>query len=160
MSENTAENAATPAIMINTQYIKDLSLEIPHAPAIFTKMNKQPSLQVDMNVQWQPLENSGYNVTLNLALNGDIDNEKLFILELSYAAVVTLNLPEEHIEPVLGVEIPRLLFPFARNIITQCLTEGGLPPFMLNPIDFAAVYNARKAAQNNQSPAAAANANS
>ena len=144
-----SENNQQPAIMINSQYIKDLSLEIPHAPSIFTKMNKQPALKVDINVQSQKLENSSYNVTLNLALNGDIENEKLFILELSYAAVVTLNLPEEHIEPVLGIEIPRLLFPFARNVITQCLTEGGLPPFMLNPIDFAAVYNARKAAENN-----------
>ena len=53
-------------------------------------------------------------------------------------------MPQEHIEPVIAVEIPRLLFPFARNIVTQCLTEGGLPPLMLNPIDFAALYMARK----------------
>lgn len=159
MSKNTAENTQQPAIVINTQYIKDLSLEIPHAPAIFAKMTKQPSLKVDLNVQWQKLENSNYNVTLNLALNGDIEDEKLFILELSYAAVTTLNIPAEHIEPVLGIEIPKLLFPFARSIITQCLTEGGLPPFMLNPIDFTAIYNARKA-QKSSATAQATNANS
>ncbi len=153
MSENASTNNQ-PAVLINNQYIKDLSLEIPHAPNIFSRITSQPALKVDINVQSQKLENSSYNVTLNLSLNGNLGEEKLFILELSYAAVVNLNIPEEHIEPVLGIEIPRLLFPFARNIITQCLIEGGLPPFMLNPIDFAAVYNARKAAENNQKTAA------
>ena len=85
-----------------------------------------------------------YNVSLKINLNGDVEDKKLFVLELSYAALVTLNVPEEHIEPVIAVEIPRLLFPFARNIITQCLVEGGLPPIMLSPIDFAALYMARK----------------
>lgn len=149
MSENNPGNNQQPAVMINIQYIKDLSLEIPHAPSIFGKMNKPPHLKVDIDVQSQKLENSNYNVLLNLAVNGELENEKLFIFELSYGAVVSLNVPEEHIEPVLGIEIPRLLFPFARNIMTQCLTEGGLPPFMLNPIDFATVYNARKAAAAN-----------
>ncbi|MBR2299138.1 MAG: protein-export chaperone SecB [Alphaproteobacteria bacterium] len=134
-------------LMINSQYIKDLSLEIPHAPEIFKELTKQPSLKVDISVDTQKLEDNTYTVDLNLALNGDIESKKLFILELTYSAVVTLNVPEEHLEPILNIEIPRLTFPFARNIVTQCLMEGGLPPMMLTPVDFAAVYAAKQAGQ-------------
>lgn len=142
--EKPEANMTQPPILINNQYIKDLSLEIPHAPEIFAKMNQKPELKVEMSVQSQKLTNNNHNVCLNIALNGDIEGEKLFILELSYAAVVTLNVPAEHIEPVLAVEIPRLLFPFARNVVTQCLVEGGLPPFMLTPVDFGTLYLARQ----------------
>lgn len=149
MSENNTE-ANRPAIVINNQYIKDLSLEIPHAPEIFGKLNQQPELKVDIDVQTKNLDNGVFNVSLNVAMNGKIGEESLFILELSYGAVVTLNVPAEHVQPVLAIEIPRLMFPFVRNIVSQCLIEGGLPPIMLNPIDFAAVYAARQAAPANQ----------
>lgn len=143
MSDNKTANTNLAPITINSQYIKDLSLEIPYAPEIFKEMTSQPELQVDVSIESKKNEND-YNVVLKINLNSDINGKKLFVLELSYAALVTLNVPQEHIEPVIAIEIPRLLFPFARNIITQCLVEGGLPPFMLNPIDFAALYMARK----------------
>ncbi len=146
--ENKEKNESMqPALMINSQYIKDLSLEIPHAPEIFKELTKQPQLKVDVKIDTDDLGDHAYNVALSLALNGDLDTKKLFILELTYSAVVVLNVQEEHIEPILNIEIPRLLFPFARNIIAQCLMEGGLPPLMLNPIDFGAVYAARQAAK-------------
>jgi preprotein translocase subunit SecB len=143
MTENKQENVKAMPIAIHNQYIKDLSLEIPYAPEIFKQVNSQPELKVDVSVESKKIEDS-YNVSLKINLNGDIEGKKLFVLELSYAALVTLNVPAEHVEPVIAVEIPRLLFPFARNIITQCLVEGGLPPIMLSPIDFAALYMARK----------------
>lgn len=145
MAQTQETNA--PALMINSQYIKDLSLEIPFAPQIFQEISQQPKINVDINVKTTNLNDNVYNVALNLALNGDIENKKLFILELTYASVVTLNVPKEHIEPILNIEIPRLIFPFARNVISQCLMEGGLPPIMLSPIDFAAYYAARQAKQ-------------
>ena len=139
-----------PTLMINSQYIKDLSLEIPHAPEIFKQMTKQPELKVDVSVGTRKLEDNLYNVDLNLVLNGDVDEKKLFILELTYSAAVTLIAHSEHLEPILNIEIPRLIFPFARNVVTQCLMEGGLPPIMLTPIDFGAVYAAhRKAKEQN-----------
>ena len=137
-------------LMINSQYIKDLSLEIPHAPEIFKQLNKQPQIQVEVSVATKSLEENVYNVDLNLALNADIEDKKLFILELTYSAVVTLTVPQEHLDPILNIEIPRLTFPFARNIVTQCLMEGGLPPMMLTPVDFAAVYAAKQARQGQQ----------
>ena len=144
MTENKQENVKAMPIAIHNQYIKDLSLEIPYAPEIFKQVNSQPELKVDVSVESKKIEDS-YNVSLKINLNGDIEGKKLFVLELSYAALVTLNVPAEHVEPVIAVEIPRLLFPFARNVVTQCLVEGGLPPLMLSPIDFASLYMARKA---------------
>lgn len=143
MAEENKETQQPP-IIFNNQYIKDLSLEIPHAPQIFKEIKEQPKLALDINIQSKPLEDSVYNVLLNISLNADVKDKKLFILELSYGAVVTLNMPKEHTEPVLGIEIPRLMFPFARNVVSQCLNEGGLPPILLNPIDFAALYAARQ----------------
>lgn len=136
-----------PALIINSQYIKDLSLELPHAPKIFAEIKSQPSLNVNINVNASHLEDNMYVVDLNLVLNGDINDKKLFILELTYCAAVTLNVPQEHLEGVLNIEIPRLIYPYARNVVTQCLMESGMPPIMLSPLDFAAIYEARKARQ-------------
>lgn len=145
-STNDSQNEGQPAIVINTQYIRDLSLEIPHAPEIFKEIKSAPQVTINVDVTSQVLEDGYYNVELKLSMDGDINNRKLFILELVYAAVVNLNVPAEHLEPVLSIEIPRLIFPFARNIVTNCLVEGGLPPFMINPIDFVSLYNSRKKA--------------
>ena len=138
------ENNPQPAIMVNTQYIKDLSLEIPHAPEIFRELTEAPKVDIHVDVDAQELHDNFYNVSLSFKMDGDIKDKKLFILELVYSAVVAPNVPEEHLEPVLLIEIPRLIFPFARNVITNCLVEGGLPPFMINPIDFVAMYQQRK----------------
>lgn len=136
--------------MINSQYIKDLSLEIPHAPQIFAEVKSQPSIKVDINVQPAKLADNLYTVNLNLNLNGETEGKALFILELTYAAAVTLNVPAEHLEAVLNIEIPRLIYPYARNVVTQCLMESGLPPIMLSPLDFAAIYAARQNAAASQ----------
>ncbi len=133
-----------PAIVINNQYIKDFSLEIPYAPEIFKEIKKNPEVSVDVNVDVKSLEDNYFNVDLLFSINGDAESKKFFIIELTYSAVVQLNVPQEHVEPVLMIEIPRMLFPFARQIITTSLTEAGLPPFMLNPIDFALLYQAKK----------------
>ena len=140
-----------PAILIQNQYIKDLSMEIPHAPAIFKKLQgTNPKVNVEVNVEVEKLEEEKtFNVVLNVAVNGDVDDEKAFILELSYAAVVSLNIPEEHREPVLMMEIPHMIYPFARQIVANTMSNAGLPPLMLNPIDFMAMYNARKANAHN-----------
>ena len=138
--------AKKPAIMINSQYIKDLSMEIPHAPHIFNKMNENgPKIDIEVNIETQELEENIYNVLMNLTMNGNIKDEKAFILELSYGAVVSLNIPEEHREPVLMIEIPHIMYPFVRQIVANTLTNAGLPALLLNPIDFMAMYNAKKA---------------
>ena len=139
-----AQEPIQPTLVINSQYIKDLSFEMPHAPEIFAKMQTQPKINVDVRVQSNKLAEDSYTVDLNLVLNGDIENEKLFVLELTYSAAVQIKAEPEQIEPILHIEVSRMIFPFARNIITQVMMEGGLPPLMLTPIDFGAVYEAHK----------------
>ena len=134
----------TPEVSLNMQYIRDMSLEVPHAPEIFSKLNTQPKINVDLNIDVNKLNEKNFEITLNLRLNADINNEALFIFELSYAAACTVQLPEEQIEPVLFIEIPKLLFPYARQIISSNLANAGLPPLMLTPVDFAAVYKKKK----------------
>ena len=134
----------TPEVSLNMQYIRDMSLEVPHAPEIFSKLNTQPKINVDLNIDINKLNEKNFEVTLNLRLHADINNEALFIFELSYAAACTVQLPEEQIEPVLFIEIPKLLFPYARQIISSNLANAGLPPLMLTPVDFAAVYKKKK----------------
>ena len=142
MSEENKNQS--PSIVINNQYIKDLSLEIPYAPEIFNEIKEAPKVNLDVDINAKALGDDYYNVELKIEINGDTSEKKLFILELTYAAVVNVSVPQDHLEPVLLIEIPRLIFPFARNVVTHCLTEGGLPPFMINPIDFAAIYTAKK----------------
>lgn len=141
-NENNQQPQA-PAIMFNSQYIKDLSLEIPFAPQIFTELRTQPDVNINVDVNANHLGENMFNVELLISVNGDISGKKLFVLELTYGGVVQLNIPQEHVEPVLLIEIPRMLFPFARSIITNSLMDAGLPPFMINPIDFVSMYQNR-----------------
>ena len=140
------DNRQAP-IMIQNQYIKDLSMEIPHAPVIFKRMQGvNPQVAIDVNVEAHKLEeDKTFNVVMNIRVNGDIEQEKAFILELSYGAVVSLNIPEEHEEPVLMIEIPHMIYPYVRQIVSTTMSNAGLPPLMLNAIDFMALYNAKKA---------------
>ena len=143
--ENANENQPhAPAIAMRTQYIRDLWLEIPHAPEIFAKLNVQPQIKVDVNIDSKQVDGNTYAVELNFRIDGDINDEKLFILEMTYGGVVSVNVPEEHKELILMIEVPHLLFPYARQAISSVLFDGGLPPLMLNPIDFMAMYNAKK----------------
>ena len=143
---NEANNQAQPAIMIRNQYIKDMSLEIPFAPAIFKEVNEnQPEIHVDMGMKSDVQEDGSYVVSLETKMDADVNGKKLFILELTYCANLMLNVPEEHKEPVLMIELPRLMFPFVRSIVATSLANAGLPPLMLNPIDFAAMYQDKKA---------------
>jgi len=150
------ENAKTQAgLIIHSQYIKDMSLEIPLAPEIFKEMNQAPDVQVDINMSSKKLDDGNYNVILTARMNADVKEKKLFIVELSYGAVASVNVPEEHLEPVLFIELPRLLFPFVRSIIANSLSAAGLPPVMLSPIDFVALYNAKKAKESEDAKKAA-----
>lgn len=149
-TEENTNNQQLPALMIHSQYIKDMSLEIPLAPEIFQEMNKNPDIHVDISMNNKNLQDNTYNVTLTAKLNADLGEKKLFIIELSYAAVVSVNVPAEHLEPVLYIELPRLLFPYVRSIISNSLSAAGLPPIMLNPIDFVSLYNAKKAQEAEQ----------
>lgn len=150
----TENNPISNEVAITMQYIKDMSLEVPHAPQVFTKLVTPPQIGVDLHIDTVNLGNDNYEVTLNLRTNATAEKEPLFIFELSYSAVCMAKIPAEQIEPLLLIEIPRMIFPYARQIITSNLAAAGLPPLMLTPVDFAALYQAKKAQQKPAEPEA------
>jgi preprotein translocase subunit SecB len=141
----SAEQPATISIGLGAQYIKDFSFESPHAPHIFNELQTQPQMALDINVFSKGLGQGAYESVLKIKLDSKIGDKTAFIAELSYAGVFTLpQLPEEQIKMFLLIEAPRLLFPFARAIITNAVREGGYPNIALQPIDFLSLYNAQK----------------
>ena len=156
---------ATQPLVVNIQYVKDLSFEVPGAPQIFTTLRAQPQVAINLDVQARRIAEGGsaYEVTLLIraeatdpsatqSSNGQAPTTPatvVFVAELTYAGVFTLTgLPENAIEPVLLVECPRILFPFARNILADVSRDGGFPPVLLQPIDFVALWQSRRAQQN------------
>ena len=142
----SANSAASPSINILAQYVKDLSFENPGAPRSLQARDKAPSININVNVNANPLSETEFDVVLSLTAEAKDDSKVLFNAELAYGGVFRIvGFPQEHMLPVLFIECPRLLFPFARQIIASVTSDGGFPPFMLDPIDFAGVYAARKA---------------
>lgn len=128
-------------IAVKAQYVKDLSFENPSAPAGLLNISQEPEIDVNVNVEVNKLNNDDYEVVLAIAVDAK-SNEQLFLVELSYAGVFEIGatVPEEHHPPILLIECARLLFPFARQIIANATSEGGFQPLMLQPLDFAALY--------------------
>jgi len=133
-----SQAAAGPQLIINAQYVKDLSCENPRAPQSLIAQSKQPEVGLNVDVKARTLGQDMFEVMLTINANAQIDNEPVFLVELSYGAVVTLrNANEEMTAGFILVETPRLMFPFARNIIADATRDGGFPPLFINPIDFA-----------------------
>ncbi|MBI5164329.1 MAG: protein-export chaperone SecB [Magnetospirillum sp.] len=142
MTESTT--ADLPPLIVNGQYIKDLSFEVPGAPAIFGEMqNQSPDIPIHVDIDVSPLRDNLFEVVLHLKVEASLADKPVFIAELAYGGVFTVNLPPEHHQAVLLVECPRLLFPFARTIIADATRDGGFPPLMIQPIDFAQLYRSR-----------------
>lgn len=142
MTEN-AEHAAPP-LVVNAQYIKDLSFEVPGAPAIYGEMAGQnPDIPIHVDINAHPLRDNAFEVVLHLKVEAKVGEKPVFIAELAYGGVFTLNVPEEHLQAMLLIECPRMLFPFARVIIADMTRDGGFPPLMIQPIDFVQLYRAR-----------------
>jgi len=149
-----APQAGQVPLTVKAQYIKDLSFENPRAPASFQTMQGPPSIEVTVNVGAQHLAEQDYEVTLAIIVSAKMQNEPLFMVELSYCGVVTLGqVPAEHMRPLLLIEAPRLLFPFARNIVADATREGGFPPLLLQPIDFVELYRRELTQQQQTRPA-------
>lgn len=136
-----AAKAAQMPLLVNTQYIKDLSFELPNAPDVFRRLTQQPQIQVNVNVQARHLAGEAYEVSLTMNADAKIGEEALFIVELVYAGIFTVQgVAEVSLKPLLLIEAPRMLFPFARAVISSLTREGGLPPMLIQPIDFADLY--------------------
>ena len=139
-------NGAQPKLNILAQYVKDLSFENPGAPNSLRGREKAPGINISVNVAANPMSDKEYDVNISLNAKAAADQEVLFNVELVYGGVFRLEgFPQEHILPVLFIECPRLLFPFARQIIAESTRNGGFPPLLLDPIDFAQMFQQKLA---------------
>lgn len=143
--------AELPGIRILAQFVRDFSFENPRAPEALRAGAAQPQIDLGVEMNARGRDDGLFEVDLKLSARAARDDGPLFVVELLYGGVFQITgVGAEDIEPVLLIECPRYLFPFARRIIADVTAEGGFPPFMLDPIDFAGVYAARKAEEGQQ----------
>jgi preprotein translocase subunit SecB len=141
-----AGNGAQPQLNILVQYVKDLSFESPGAPNSLRGRDKSPGININVNVNANPISETEFDVHLTIAARAAFDKDVLFNVELIYGGVFRVaGFPKEHTLPILFIECPRLLFPFARQIIAEATRNGGFPPLMLDPIDFAQMFQQKLA---------------
>jgi len=136
-----------PMLNALAQYLKDFSFENPNAPRSLGPQEKQPNIGIQVNVKFKQLAPSDYEVSLTLdAKAGEEGQNLLFKLDLEYAGIFRLtNIPQEQVHPILMIECPRLLFPFARQIVSDATRDGGFPPLFIDPIDFVGLYQQQAA---------------
>ena len=155
-SNGSGEGQTEPQVSVIAQYIKDLSVENPSAPQVY-QWQTQPTLEVQFNIGIENAADDVHEVTLKIDVSARSESGVHFVVDLSYAGLFGLvNIPQEAIAPFLLVEAPRLIFPFARRIIAESVTNAGFPPVMLDPIDFSSAYLAQLQAQQNQDGGAVA----
>lgn len=129
-----------PQVGVIAQYVKDLSFENPNAPAVY-QWQSQPQMDVQFNIGTQVVGDGIYEVALKVEIKAQAPEGVAFNMELLYAGLFALrNIPDEQLQPFLFAEAPRLLFPFARRLIADAVIDGGFPPLLLDPIDFAGLY--------------------
>jgi preprotein translocase subunit SecB len=147
-------DGTAPNLGVIIQYTKDFSFENPSAPNSLMQQQQQPQIGIQINVNPRQLSATDYEVELKLEGKADLSGNVLFAFDLNYAGVFRLtNIPQESVGPLLMIECPRLLFPFAREIIATAISNGGFPPLWLHPIDFVGLYQRRLAeTQGGQQP--------
>jgi preprotein translocase subunit SecB len=142
-----------PQVSILAQYVKDLSLENPSSPQVFS-WQVQPTLDVQFNINVEKAADDVHEVVLKIDVSARSENGVHFVVDLSYGGLFGIrNVPEEALPPFLLVEAPRLLFPFARQIVADAVANTGFPPLLLDPIDFASAYLAQVQAAQEQGEA-------
>ena len=128
--------------MIGAQYIKDLSFENPRGIETLSAIQQNPDVSVDVSTNARPIGEEGmFEVSVFIRAEAALEDAPVFIVELTYASIVQVSgVPEEDVKPIVLIEGPRHLFPFARAIISNAVRDGGFPPLLINPIDFAQLF--------------------
>ena len=148
--EQSTDSAAeeSPIFRMQKMYIKDFSFENPNAPEVFQAPNQEPKVEVGLKLNNKKLDNDHWEVALEITakiVDKNNNDKSMFIMEIEHAAAFLMkNIPDEHQEMVLGVDCPTLLFPFTRQIVSQMSVDGGFIPFMMEPINFMALYQNSK----------------
>ncbi|MDX2074260.1 MAG: protein-export chaperone SecB [Alphaproteobacteria bacterium] len=145
MAEPEQPQNTAPSLQVRAQYIKDLSFENPHSPQSLFSATARPNIDVGVDLKGQKLQDDVYEVVVMISARASMDGNSVFLVELSYGGVFQIaNIPEEHVERVLMVDAPFIMFPYLRRVISDVTRDGGFPPLMLDPIDFHQLYIANK----------------
>ena len=156
MADNDPNGGATPeasqlqmpSIQVAAQYIKDLSFENPSMGINI----QRPQIDFTVDLQARKMQDTGpYEVVIKMRVTAQQDERTIFLLEIAYGGIFVLDkVPEDVLQPFLLIECPRLLFPYMRRIVSDIVSDGGLPPLMIEPIDFAALYRTKMMEAQNQ----------
>lgn len=147
MADNnaTAEQQAQPSFNIEKIYVKDASLEIPNAPQIFTDRT-QPQVGIELSNRAQALENGIFEVALKVTVTSKIEDKTVFLVEVEQAGIFMINnVTDENLDMIIGITCPNILFPYARETVSDLVVRAGFMPVLLNPINFEALYAQQKA---------------
>jgi preprotein translocase subunit SecB len=143
---NGADAAVPPGIRILAQFIRDLSFENPRAPESLRPTGLQPQIDIGVELNARVRPDTLAEVDLKLTASAKIEGESVFQVELLYGGLFQITgVAEDAVESVLLIDCPRFMFPFVRKVVADVTMEGGFPPFLLDPLDFVAIYNARRA---------------
>lgn len=144
MTEQNETNQEMPVFRMQKMYIKDLSFENPNAPQIFLVRNQEPKVDFNLQLNSRKIDDDHWEVSLAITakvMDKNAEDTMMFIVEIDHAGVFMLkNIPEEHLAKVLAVDCPLTLFPFTRQVVSQVSVDGGFLPFLMEPINFIALY--------------------
>ncbi len=141
-----ADPKTGPSILLRAQYIKDLSFENPRAPASLFSLREAPTMDVNVGLAAQRLDEFVFELTLKIGVRATTDKVTIFLGDLSYAGVFELqNIPAESIEQAIFIQGAQLIYPFARRVIADVTRDGGFPPLQLEPVDFMTLYRQQRA---------------
>ena len=149
MSEQQA-----PVFSIEKVYVKDVSLEIPNAPKIFLE-REAPEIEVQLHNEWSTIDEGMYHVLLTVTVTAKVGEKTLFLVETGQAGIFQIrHIPEQDMEPILAIACPNIIFPYARETISDLVTRAGFPPVLLAPVNFEGLYQQRMMAQQKNQPSA------
>ena len=140
-----------PGFALEKLYLKDVSVEVPNAPEIFT-IREQPKTSIELNNETKPLADGYYEVSIQLKVTSEINNQNAFVVEIVQAGIFAIkNIPDDGLEAVLSITCPNILFPYAREAISNFTVKAGFNPVQLQPINFEALYMQEKQKQKQDS---------
>jgi preprotein translocase subunit SecB len=154
--QQQGDGAQGPAFSIDKIYLKDLSLESPGAPQSFLNQ-EQPQIEVGLRTRGEQIQTDVYECVLTVTLTAKVADKTLFLVEASQAGLFTIRgVPPEHLQPIIAINCPTVLFPYVRETVADAVTRAGFPPIHLSPINFDMLYQQQLAQMTQQVPAAAA----
>ncbi len=136
-----------PVFSIEKLYTKDLSLEVPNAPQVFLEQT-QPEIEMQLSTEGKQIDEGFYDVGLSVTVTAKVADKVVFLVEVVQSGIFQIrNVPTEDLDPILGVACPNILFPYAREAVSDLVNRAGFPPVLLNPINFEAMYMQQRAQQ-------------